>query len=307
MNKCRGCGVLCENILCERCFRIKHYNDYKVVTKSNNDFIPILENISKSNDLVLLVVDLFNIGDLSLIRKYIKNDLLLVLTKRDLLPKSVSFDKLYNYDYKINYIDKIIISSNKNYNFDELLDKINKYKKSNNVYVVGFTNAGKSTMINKLIYNYSDNKTEITTSPLPSTTLNTIEINFDNFTLIDTPGLLSEGDIANYVSGEELKRIIPKKEIKPVTYQIKGCQTIVIDNYLMIEANDINLTFYVSNNLKIERYYKKINTNLKKHVIGVNNNDIVIKGLCFIKTNKKSVLNIYTLDKVSVFTRDSII
>ena len=307
MNKCQGCGVLCENTLCERCFRIKHYNDYKVITKTNNDFIPILENISKSNDLVLLVVDLFNIGDLSLIRKYLKNDILLVLTKRDLLPKSVSFDKLFDYDYGIDYIDKIIISSNKNYNFDELLDKINKYKKSNNVYIVGFTNAGKSTMINKLIYNYSDNKTEITTSPPPSTTLNTIEINLGDLTLIDTPGLLSEGDIANYVSGEELKKIIPKKEIKPITYQIKGFQTIVVDDYLLIEANDIDLTFYVSNNLKIERYYKKINTNLKKHVIEVNHNDIVVKGLCFIKTNKKSTLNVYTLDKVSVFTRRSII
>ena len=236
-----------------------------------------------------------------------KNDLLLVLTKRDLLPKSVSYDKLYNYDYKIDYLDKIIISSNKNYNFDELLDKINKYKKSNNVYVVGFTNAGKSTMINKLIYNYSSNKTEITTSPLPSTTLNTIEIDLGNFTLIDTPGLLSEGDIANYVSGNELKKIIPKKEIKPLTYQIKGFQTIVVDNYLIIEATDIDLTFYMSNNLKIKRYYKKINTNLKKHIVEVNHNDVVIKGLCFIKTNKKSVLNVYTLDKVSVFTRDSII
>ncbi len=307
MNKCQGCGVFCENTLCERCFRIKHYNDYKIVSKTNTDFIPILETINKSNDLVLLVVDLFNIADLSLIRKYMKNDLLLVLTKRDLLPKSVSYDKLYNYDYKIDYLDKIIISSNKNYNFDELLDKINKYKKSNNVYVVGFTNAGKSTMINKLIYNYSSNKTEITTSPLPSTTLNTIEIDLGNFTLIDTPGLLSEGDIANYVSGNELKKIIPKKEIKPLTYQIKGFQTIMVDNYLIIEATDIDLTFYMSNNLKIKRYYKKINTNLKKHIVEVNHNDVVIKGLCFIKTNKKSVLNVYTLDKVSVFTRDSII
>ncbi len=308
MNKCRGCGVLIDNNdLCERCFRIKYYNDYKVVSKTNKDFIPILENINKTKDLVLLVVDLFNIGDLSIIRKYLKNDILLVLTKRDLLPKSVSLDKLYNYDYKIDFIDKIIISSNKNYNFDELLEKINKYKKTNNVYVVGYTNAGKSTMINKLIYNYSDLKTEITTSPLPSTTLNTIEIKLNDITLIDTPGLLDEGDIVNYISGSELKKIIPKKEIKPITYQVKGTQTIVVDKYLQIEATDIDLTFYISNNLEVKRYYKKISTNLKKHTIEVNKNDIVIKGLCFIKTNKKSVLNIYTLDNVSVFTRDSII
>ena len=67
------------------------------------------------------------------------------------------------------------------------------------------------------------------------------------------------------------------------------------------------MTFYISNNLEIKRYYKKMPTKLKKHVIEVNKNDVVIKGLCFIKTNKKSVLNIYTLDNVSVFTRDSII
>ena len=307
MNRCSGCGVLTENNLCERCFRIKHYNDYKVVTKSNDDFIPILNDINQSNDLVILVVDLFNLDDLSLIRKYIKNDILLVLTKKDLFPKSVSLSKFDNYDYQIDFIDKLVISSNKNYNLDELWDKINKYRKSDKVYVVGFTNAGKSTMINKLIYNYSDNKTEITTSPLPSTTLNTIEINLGDFILVDTPGFLSEGDISNFVAGDELKKIIPKKEIKPITYQIKGCQTIVVDKYLVVEAEDIDLTFYLSNNLKIGRYYKKVNTDLKKNVVSVDHNDIVVKGLCFIKTNKKSVLNVYTLKDVKVFTRKSMI
>ena len=307
MNKCSGCGVLTEKNLCERCFRIKHYNDYKVIVKNNDDFIPILNDINQSRNLVLLVVDLFNLTDLSLIRKYIKNDILLVLTKKDLFPKSISLDKFDGYDYKIDYVDKVIISSNKNYNLDELWNKINKYRKSDKIYVIGFTNAGKSTMINKLIYNYSDQKTEITTSPLPSTTLNKIEINLDHFTLIDTPGLLSDGDISNFVSGNELKKIVPKKEIKPITYQIKGNQTIVVDKYLVIEASDIDLTFYLSNNLKITRYYKKINTGLKKHVIKVDHNDIVIQGLCFVKTNKKSVLNIYTLKGVKVFTRKSII
>ena len=39
-----------------------------------------------------------------------------------------------------------------NYEFKDgsLLD-LNNYKKSNNVYVVGFTNSGKSTMINKIL------------------------------------------------------------------------------------------------------------------------------------------------------------
>ncbi len=310
MNKCIGCGALIEDkTLCERCFRIKNYNEYKVVVKDNNDFIPILENINKTNDLVLLVVDLLNIKNLSEITKYIHNDILLVLTKRDLLPDFYE-DKILNYDYGVKCVDKIIISSNKNYQFDSLIDMIRKYKKSNNVYVVGYTNSGKSTMINKLIYNYSSNTSSITTSPLPNTTLNTIEVNLDDdLTLFDTPGLLDIGDITNYVSGAELKRIIPNKKIKPITYQIKGKQTIIVDKYLRIEASDINLTLYLSNSLKIDRYYKdnNINKDLGKHTIKVNNNDIVIKGLGFIKANGKGTLNIYTLDNVDVFTRNSLI
>lgn len=309
MNKCIGCGDYSEKELCERCFRIKNYNDYKVVSRTNNDFIPILKSIDK-NDLVVLVVDLFNIGNLDFFRNYLENDVLLVLTKRDILPKNLYEEKLLNYDYNIDYIDKIIISSTKNYNYDLLLEKINMYKKSNNVYVVGYTNAGKSTMINKLLYNYSTNNTIITTSPLPSTTLNSIEIRLnDELTLIDTPGLLDDGDIINYLNGDEIKKIIPRKEIKPVTYQIKGNQILIVDNYLRIEASDIDLTFFISNELEIKRFYKDVDIlkDLNKRELEVNNNDIVIKGLGFIKTNKKSVVTISTLENVSVFTRTSLI
>jgi len=307
MNKCIGCGDLTEKQLCERCFRINNYNDYKIVVKDNEKFISILKNIDK-DALVLLVVDIFNFTNLEEIRKYVSNDILLVLTKRDLLPKSLFEEKLLNYNYKIDCIDKIIISSNKNYQFDELLEKIKEYN-SNKVYIVGYTNAGKSTMINKLIYNYSDNNTKITTSPLPNTTLNTIEIKLNEITLIDTPGLLDKGDIVNYLTGKELKKVIPSKEIKPITYQIKGKQILIIEDYLRVEASDIDLTFFVSNNLKIKRYHKdnSVNKNLKKNIVNVDNNDVVIKGLGFIKTNKKGILNIYTLDNVDVYTRDSLI
>lgn len=311
MNKCLGCGDIIDldKSLCERCFRIKNYNEYKIVTKDNADFINILSSINETNDLVVLVVDLFNFNDLSLIRKYISNDILLVLTKRDLLPKNMNEEKLINYDYKIDYVDKIVISSKKNYQFDLLFDLINKYKKSDKVYIVGYTNSGKSTMINKLIYNYSNNDSVITTSPLPNTTLSTIEVNLnDDLVLIDTPGVLDNNDLTNYIEAIDFKKVIPNKEIKPRTYQVKNKQFLVVDKYLIVEASNIDLTFFISNSLDIKRYYKDIDKlNLKKHIIDVNNNDIVIKGFGFIKTNKKSIINIYTLNNVSVFTRDSLI
>ena len=311
MNKCSGCGKLIDSgkTLCERCFRIRHYNEYKVVTKNNDEFINILENINQTNDLVLLVVDLFNIPDLSVIRKYLNNDIILILTKRDILPKNIMEEKLLDYDFKINCKEKLIISSLKNYNFDYLLETIRRFQKSKRVYVVGFTNAGKSTMINKLLYNYSTNKTEITTSSMPSTTLDTIEIDLDgNLTLIDTPGLLIENDLINYLPGNEIKKVVPKKEIKPVTFQIKGKQYLIIDKYLKIEANNIDLTFFISNDLKINRFYNDIKVNnLVKHEIDVNHNDIVITGLGFIKTNKKGKVIVYTIKDVLIYTRASLI
>lgn len=325
MSKCIGCGIELQNndktklgyttniekSLCERCFRIENYGEYKKVTKDNNEYINILKEINKTKDLVILVLDIFNLTEnINVIKENINNDILLVITKRDILPKSVHDEKLIEYikNYNIKIKDQVVISSYKNYNFDELYEKINNYKKSKNVYVIGFTNAGKSTMINKLIYNYSDNDTKITTSIMPSTTLDKIEINLnENLTIIDTPGLLCEKSFYDILEGKDLKKIIPKKEIKPISYQIKDKQYIVIDKYAIIEAENINMVLFMSNSLNIKRFYKKPETKLKERNIKINNNDLVINGLGFIKCIGKTNIKIYTYDEISVTTRKNLI
>lgn len=325
MNKCIGCGVQLqteeknqlgyttniEKKLCERCFRIRNYGEYKTVTKSNEEFINILKNINNTKDLVILVIDIFNLNkNLDVIKQNIKNDILLVLTKRDILPKSTHDEKLLEYidDYKLNIKDKIVISSNKNYNFDKLYELINRYKTSKNVYVVGYTNAGKSTMINKLIYNYSDNTDEITTSILPSTTLNEINIKINNdLNIIDTPGVLIEKNFYNILNGKELKKIIPKKEIKPLSYQAKEKQYILIDKYAYLETENMNIVLFMSNTLNIKRIYKKPNIELEKHHIQVDNCDVVINGLGFIKCIGKGYIDVYTYKNIDVYTRKYLI
>lgn len=329
MSKCNGCGVILQNQskddigytpnlsynLCERCFKIRNYNDYKFIVKDNEDYIKILKDINNTKDLVVLVVDLFNISkNLEDIGKYINNDILLVLTKRDLLPLSCYNEKLKSYfnNYKLNIVDTLIISSKKNYNLDELYYKLNHYKKSDRVYVVGFTNSGKSSMINKIIYNYSNNDSLITTSNLPSTTIDSIEIRVnDNLVLIDTPGLLDENDIINYIDKGTLKKIIPSKEIKPITYQIKSNQTIIIDDLARIDIKGPNnITIYASNNLNIKRLYKDTDKlkNLKKQELEIkSSSDLVVQGLCFIKFTNNDKINIYTKDGVRLFLRKNLI
>lgn len=328
MCKCIGCGATIQNInandigyasdlnkkLCERCFRIRNYNDYKFVMKNNNDYIDILKNISKTDSLVLLVVDLFNISYyLNDISKYLNNDIILVLSKRDILPKSCYDKKLIDYfkSYELNIIDSIIVSSNKNYNLDNLYEMIHKYKNGKDIYFVGFTNSGKSTLINKLIYNYSNNETVITTSNLPSTTIDSIKIKFDDeLNLIDTPGLIDSGDISNNIDGKVLKHIIPTKEIKPITYQIRSNQSIFIEDLVRLDfEKNTNITIYMSNSLYIKRKFKDSENllNLKKHEITLgSNSDIVIQGLGFIKFKDACHVTIYT-DKAAVYVRKNLI
>lgn len=329
--KCIGCGAVLQtydtkavgyvkeanlekSLLCERCFRIRNYNDYQVVNKDNQEFVDILKEIDKTKDLVVLVVDVFSLShQLEQIGKMLSNPILLVLSKRDILPEKIYEQKIIDYidKFHLSVVDKVFISSNKNYHLDELLGSIHQYKVSNRVYVVGFTNAGKSTLINKLLYNYSDKDTMITTSLLPSTTLDTLEIVLDeSLTLIDTPGLLEEGNIVNLVNGKDLKKIVPTKRMKPITYQIKNRQYIIIDDYAVLECLEpTNITLFVSGNLKIKRQYQFTQeSNYHQTELHVEaGKDIVLLGLGFIKVSKKAKFKVYMSTPTNVYVRDSLI
>lgn len=329
--KCIGCGVILqdenitqegyvsslENNLCQRCFRMKNYGEYQVTTKSNEEYIEILKSVGKTKDLVLHIVDLLNIDrDINQIRNYIPNKMILVLNKRDVLPKSISDEKIVEYFHLMNlrYEDIVVISVNKNYQIDTLLNKINKWKTSHRVYVVGHTNTGKSSLINKLIQNYSENTGDLTISLLPSTTLNKIEIKLnEQLTLIDTPGLVDRGSLINYIDTSLLKKLSPKKEIKPKTYQLKKNQCLLIGNFARIdyiEGEKNSFTVFVSNDIKVRRVSNK-QTSLKdlaKVTYEIKyHEDLVINGLGWVKIVDKGTIDLYLHRDVESFTRKSLV
>lgn len=331
--RCAGCGVQLqdenilqegyttnlENDLCQRCFRMKNYGEYQVVTKSNEEYIEILKSVGETKDLVLYITDLLNLEkNIEEIRTIIPNKMILVLNKMDVLPKSVKEEKLKKYlaNKDVNFEEIIVISTEKNYNIDYLLKRIKYFQTSKNVYVVGHTNAGKSSLINKLIKNYSDKTQELTMSPLPSTTLNmvNIEIN-DHLNLIDTPGLVDKGSILNHASPEMVKKISAKKEIKPRTYQLRKNQSIIIEDLVRIdyvEGEKNSFTVFVSNDLKVKRLLNLFNNEELKDKNKITYNmkydeDLAISGLGFIKIVDKGVIDVYIDKDVDTFTRRSLI
>lgn len=311
--KCMGCGNILkddelEHNICNRCFRLKHYGEYHVTNKDNSDYLKIINNID-SNDLVIYVTSLLNLTIMDLSK--FKN-VIVVLTKRDILPKSVKDNKIIDYvKNHYNFKDIEVISSIKNYNLDNLISKIEKYNKKK-VYLIGNTNSGKSTLLNKLIENYSESDIDITTSMYPSTTLDTIEVKINDIEFIDTPGIIDNGSVINYIDYKMLKKITPKKEVKPRTYQIKGKGSLVIEDLVRIdyETNDNSMTIYIANSVNIIRVGEANPRlkNLPKREFNLENDkDIVITDLCFIKFVKGLKVKIYANNNINVYERDNLI
>lgn len=334
--KCTGCGALFqtedpnkegyikkelndESLVCQRCFRIKNYGDYQVIDKDSNDYKKMFDVVKQKKDLVLFLCDILNLDDSINELNYFEGPVILVLTKVDLLPKSVKINKLNDYirkNYKLNVNDIIFISSKKNYNIDFLLNRIKKCQKSENVYLVGNTNAGKSTLINSLIKCTSNKSFNyVTTSALPATTLGVIEVRLNNhLNLIDTPGIVNTDNFLYNENPVVVKMVSAKSEIKPRTYQMKPGQSIIIGSYARIDyLSDMknSFTLYLSNEIKVKRI--NINTNdylrnLKCNSFDLDEKkDVVISGLCFCKITKEAKINVYVKENVKTYQRNNII
>ena len=118
----------------------------------------------------------------------------------------------------------------------------------------------------------------------------------------------------NYLTSEQLKKVSPKKEIKPKTYQLKKGQALLIEDIARIdyvEGEKNSFTLYISNELKIKRINAKTNTRLKdlaKESFTLKYyEDIVMNGLGFVKIVDKGQVDVYMNQNVQIFVRSSLI
>lgn len=255
-----------ENILCKRCFRLKHYNEIQDVSIEDDDFLKMVSSIRDKEGLVVHIIDIFDVnGTLikSLPRIVGNNPIVLVGNKMDLLPKSTNKRKLIQWlrssanELGLKVKDVFLISSIKGYGIEELTEHIEYLRENQDVYIVGTTNVGKSTFINRLIKQSVGESDVITTSYFPGTTLGFIEIPLDDDSaLIDTPGIVNHEQIAHYVSDKDLKIITPTKEIKPRVYQLNSEQTLFFGGLArldFIKGERQSFVCYFSNQLPIHR------------------------------------------------------
>ncbi|WP_156940229.1 GTPase [Mycoplasmoides alvi] len=288
--KCLGCGVFLTNIidkigytpviekakLCQRCFKLKYYNQdtfnhkkddiEKHVTNVLNKFdfsdkttfyvcsfsqiffkkneILKLKEKSKKFFLIISKIDLFtDIFDINLLSRKI-NDLI---------------DK---YDFKVKKEQIIICSSLKKLNFkliDNALLKASKIKSK--VVFCGPTNSGKSSIINWILKHQENFKNDfLTTSYYKNTTQDIKQIIIPNYaTIIDLPGFIDKNSFQTLISDENLKNFSgSKSKFVNKVFQIKNDRLFKFKNFaeiIVIVDNEKNkqknLISYLNQNVEI--------------------------------------------------------
>lgn len=276
-------GLETGEVYCQRCFRLRHYNEIQDVSLTDDDFLRLLNELGQKEALIVNVVDIFDFnGSLipGLHRFVGDNPVLLVGNKVDILPKSLKKSKMTQWmrerahEAGLRPVDVLLTSAKKPNEMTNLLEMIEKYREGRDVYVVGVTNVGKSTLINAIIKQTAGVKELITTSRFPGTTLDKIEIPLDDgHFLIDTPGIIHRHQMAHYLGKKDLKIIAPAKEIKPKVYQLNPGQTLFfggLARFDFVAGERASFTAFMANDIEIHRTkLEKADAFYEKHVGGL--------------------------------------
>jgi len=366
MNKiiCNGCGAVLQTedetkegfiktidtskttLYCKRCFRLMNYNEYPKITATNDDYVYVIDNLLKKDGLIVLVVDLFDFTGTfipQILNKLRNKDVILVANKLDLLPRSVNISNIVTWlsqmvdRYFFKALAIHVVSSKTGYYIDELMNTIDIARNGKDVYFMGCANVGKSSLINMLIKRFSARKKDlIATSPIPGTTLKEINIPFfiDNKSFIDTPGLINLNNAFSNLSEKSYDLLVPKKEIKPISYQIEVGNCVLLGAIFSASLKEadgfVTFTSYVSENVSVHRRKDKdlvefinkhkgeilvppakddtteLQFDIKTIKIGAKRQDLVISGLGFITINKPCTIEINYLRGLDVFLRNAI-
>lgn len=292
MNKCIGCGktLQYEDInkigyavkggdICKRCFDLTHYNK-NIELNNYIDNNKLLENINKKKIFTIFLCDILSLSNETIkIYENIQNDKVFVLTKVDILPKNIKYESIIR-NIENSFKIKPLIFSYKNTKLkNNLFSLIEKHKK---VLITGIVSSGKSTLINTL---FDEN---ITVSHYRNTTLDFIEINKDNLTIIDSPGFDTK------VITERSKNILKEKIIN-----LKKGFELTIDNISLYSDDDINICIFMPN-LMVKTYKNKD----KYKMVKINNNTDLVFDNFFIYFKKGATIY---LNNDSFNLRESII
>lgn len=259
-----------SQILCARCFSLKHEGRLKAPEMERLlpgfDLLkavgPYLANTTPGKSTVVVaVVDAADF-DGSLPRNALKalwpkdregrpvrprgTHLVLVANKADLLPPYVSAKRLQEWVKRRTKqaglpdpTDIHLVSAQEGRGVPELIATLEKLgQPKGNIFIVGAQNAGKSTLLNAL-REAKGLPANLTIAALPGTTLGLVKVNgvFPHYIrLFDTPGVPHPYQLSARLTPEEVRMLLPRKQLRPRTFAMKMRQSLHIGGLARVDV-----------------------------------------------------------------------
>ena len=272
---------------CNRCYdKMLTLNAGDLQHDTDKDIIKILNDAVATDALVVWMVDLFSFnGTLNpdVVKKVKKLNVVVIGSKRDLFPSSVSDDMLIRYlderfaDVGINPIAIDLIGNEETIDIKEKLKQFGEYRKGRDVYLLGELNSGKTTFINKFLKDYKNNtRWQVKSELYPGTNSNVLEIPLTNSSFFyELPDLSNNTSVFSRVEPTVQKVITPKKEVVMTRRFIGSGSAIVVGNLAclyVIKGHHTSIRVFtgekveikVVDNDKVDDY---LQYNLKKKVL----------------------------------------
>lgn len=191
--------------------------------------------------------------------------MILLVNKIDLLPADVSLERVEKWvrtEAKARGLSLhgvFLVSAFTGLNLKRVAQAINELRKERDVFVMGLSNVGKSSVINKLwpILNDSNSKnSRATVSNVPGTTVASLGLPFSDGTLFyDTPGIMPEDGLARVLSLNDYTTALPKKRLRPRLKRVRLGETLFIGGYARIDflrgPSFVNLLTYAASELDL--------------------------------------------------------
>jgi len=292
--RCYHCGAIlqCENenekgyiipeslhratpiqiIYCDRCFEtMKAFNNSELEQKVDQEVLKILDDAYATDALIIWVVDLFSFnGTLNseIAKKVKKLNVIVVGNKRDLFPANVKEESLVEYlietfnAYGIKPKSVRLLGATNKIDSKELIDSMNAARKGHDVYMIGNSTSGKTSIINRAMKGF-ENKTsrQIKTITYPGTSVNVLEIPLSRSSFFyELPGISQTTSATGKLEKDVIRQIVPKKAVKVITRSMSAGDALMVGSlaaFEVIKGKATNYRFYSAEGVETRKVQSK--------------------------------------------------
>lgn len=272
-------------LLCNNCYTNERFNDRPQEAHFEEDFQTILNEVKSRKGLIVYVVDLFSFEGsfISKLNTAISGlDVLVVANKLDLMPANTNDEQLLKYVAhrlkvaKLNVKDVVLASSSTNYNIDLMYEKILEYANNRDVFFIGASVSGKSSLITELLKRFKNpTRRPITVFTFKNTEIRgyRIPITDKNF-IYELPGTDINNSMLSKVERVVQNAITPKKAVVPKKIALSKKCSVALGGLAVIEllsGKTTNVNFYVSNSVNV-KYRRWDSEKHLKYILNKQNN-----------------------------------